>query len=77
MLALDNMQNRPIRGSSAWTSYSVVLDVPPEAQWIAFGILLAGPGRAWLDGLQFEAVGADVARTDTITLPKRPNLRFE
>jgi hypothetical protein len=71
------MQGRPIKGTLDWRRYEIVLDVPPEADVIGFGIVLSGPGRAWVDGLQFEAVGADVARTDTVVLPKQPNLRFE
>ena len=31
-LKLDNMQNRPIRGTSEWNLYSCVLDVPPETR---------------------------------------------
>jgi len=76
-LGFDNMQGRPIKGTLDWGRYEIVLDVPAEAHVIGFGIVLSGPGRAWLDGLQFETVGADVARTDTMVLPKRPNLRFE
>jgi hypothetical protein len=77
MLAFDNMQGRPIKGTHDWRRYEIVLDVPPEAAAIGFGILLSGPGRAWMDGLQLETVGTDVPRTDTILLPDRPNLRFE
>jgi hypothetical protein len=77
VLGFDNMQGRPIKGTLDWKRYEIVLDVPPEADVIGFGIVLSGPGRAWVDGLQFEAVGADVARTDTVVLPKQPNLRFE
>jgi hypothetical protein len=77
VLGFDNMQGRPIKGTLDWRRYEVVLDVPAEARVIGFGIVLSGPGRAWLDGLRFETVGADVARTDTMVLPKRPNLRFE
>jgi hypothetical protein len=77
VLGFDNMQGRPIKGTRDWGRHEIVLDVPPEADVIGFGIVLSGPGRAWLDGLRFEAVGADVARTGTVVLPKQPNLRFE
>ena len=77
VLGFDNMQERSIKGTLEWSRHEIVLDVPPEAHVIAFGIVLTGPGRAWIDGLQFETVGTDVARTDTVVLPKRPNLRFE
>lgn len=77
MLAFDNMQGRPIKGTQDWRRHEIVLDVPPEAHAIGFGILLSGPGRVWVDELKFEAVGADVPRTDTFNLPDRPNLSFE
>src|SRR5205823_1432543 len=38
-LAFDNMQQRPIKGTSEWQKYQIVLDVPADAQEIAFGIL--------------------------------------
>jgi hypothetical protein len=62
-LALDNMQNRPIKGTTGWQRYYVVLDVPKDATRIAFGILLDGPGEVWLNGTKFEIVGLDVPAT--------------
>src|SRR5215212_2763747 len=46
-LAFDNMERRPIKGTSDWTAYDVVLDVPENSAAIAFGILLAGKGQVW------------------------------
>jgi hypothetical protein len=77
VLAFDNMQNRPIAGTRAWARYDVVLDVPGEASGISFGLLLSGAGQAWMDGLRLEVVGPDIATTDRLVLPKRPNLSFE
>jgi hypothetical protein len=76
-LAFDNMQGRPISGTREWRRYEVVLDVADDARWISFGILLSGPGEAWMDSLGFEVVGSDVATTDVLVLPKRPNLSFQ
>ena len=42
-LAFDNMQDRPITGTSGWAPYSVVVDVPETAHAVAFGALLDGP----------------------------------
>lgn len=36
-LKLDNMQNRPIKGTSEWNLYSCVLDVLPETEIINIG----------------------------------------
>lgn len=61
--AFDNMQRRPIKGTRGWTSYDVVLDVPGDATGIAFGVLLSGPGKVWINDLKFEVVGPEVATT--------------
>lgn len=77
-LAFDNMVNRPIHGSADWQKYEIVLDVPENSVAIAFGILLAGKGQVWLDGIQFEVVGKDVPTTDLGASPKQPrNLDFK
>jgi hypothetical protein len=70
-LAFDNMQERPIRGDSGWVEHSVVLDVPAEALAIAFGVLLHGSGRVWIDGVRLEAVDASVP----VTAAPQPQLR--
>lgn len=77
-LAFDNMGKRPIKGTTDWTRYEVVLDVAPSAKNLAFGLLLAGPGQSWLNDLQFEMVDSSVAATDTaggpsISLPSDLN----
>src|SRR5690349_8293284 len=48
MLGLDNMQDRPIKGTTDWQRYEVVLDVPQESVHVAFGLLLEGKGQVWL-----------------------------
>jgi beta-lactamase regulating signal transducer with metallopeptidase domain len=63
-LAFDNMGQRPIRGTTDWKRYDVVLDVAPGAKHLAFGLLLDGPGQTWLNDLKFEVVDASVAVTD-------------
>lgn len=76
-VAFDNMQRRPIKGTTGLQSYAVVLDVPQEATAIAFGILLAGTGAVWLNDVSFEVVGTDVPTTG-VERPKGPtNLGFE
>jgi hypothetical protein len=62
-LAFDNMQGRPIKGTSAWQRYEVVLDVPDSAKGIAIGILLEGSGAVWINGASFEVVGLSVPVT--------------
>jgi hypothetical protein len=62
-VAFDNMQERPIKGTTDWQKYEVVLDVPQDATGIFYGILLGGTGEVWLNSAKFEVVGADVPAT--------------
>jgi hypothetical protein len=59
VLAFDNMQDRPPKG----TRLDATRDRPraaPEATFISFGILLSGAGQAWIDDLSVDVVGRDV-----------------
>ena len=62
-LAFDNMDDRPIQGTTDWAPYDIVLDVPRNAASMAFGMLVSGAGEAWVDGATFEIVGNDVPTT--------------
>ncbi|MFT3713540.1 MAG: hypothetical protein QM817_38275 [Archangium sp.] len=66
VLAFDNMQNRPLRGTSSFEWYSVVLDVPAEAERITFGVLLHGPGAVFIRELAFGEVDPAIAVTDLV-----------
>jgi hypothetical protein len=70
--AFDNMQGRPVHGTSDWTPYSVVLDIGQSATGINFGILLDGTGTVWMSGVKFEVVDDTVPVTDTIGTPNEP-----
>ena len=82
-LAFDNMQKRAIKGTTDWSRYEIVLDVPERAEEIAFGILLSRQGQVWLDDVQFEVVSKAVPTTsdslaDARDVPRTPvNLGFE
>ena len=78
-LAFDNMNARPIKGSSDWARYDIVLDVAKEAKSICLGILLQGQGKVWLSGVSFEAVSTAVPTTVADgRMEKNPaNLNFE
>jgi RNA polymerase sigma factor (sigma-70 family) len=90
-LSSDYMGGRPIKGTTDWKQYAVVLDVPKEgAAQISFGVLLAGKGQVWVDDFKFEAVGNAVKTTGKARepgkaavglakgLPREPkNLDFE
>jgi hypothetical protein len=76
MLAFDNMQNRPIKGTADWQRYEVVLDVPQESINIAFGILLHGIGQVWISDIQFASVGSDIPTTGESLSDQPTNLEF-
>jgi hypothetical protein len=61
--AFDNMQNRPIKGTTEWTPYSVVLDASANAQGVFFGTLMTGKGQLWIRDWRLEIVGPDVPST--------------
>jgi hypothetical protein len=78
-IAIDNMQNQPIKGTTGWQRNEVVLEVPKDATRVAFGILLNGPGQVWLNSTKLEIVGSGVPTTNLNEnqLPGQPvNLEF-
>ena len=76
--AFYNMQDRPIKGTTSWANYAVVLDVDPHATAIAFGILMEGKGAVWMNDVKFEAVNEDVQVSQFPARPSAPvNLDFE
>lgn len=81
MLGFDNMRDRPIKGTTSWRRYEVVLDVTEASLEVAFGVNLAEQGRVWADDFEFEEVGDDVVPTDLLEgvpdLPEPINLDFE
>lgn len=62
-LSFDNMHNRPIKGTTDWKEYDIVLDVPDKASNIAFGALLNQTGQIWIDNVHFEIVDNTVPVT--------------
>jgi hypothetical protein len=70
-LAFDNMGNRPIKATTRWTRYEVVLDVAPSANQIAFGLLLAGKGEVWMADLNLESADEN-SPTTGLSQPRQP-----
>ncbi len=57
-VGFDNMENRGIKGTTDWKEYAIELDLKPnKAENIAFGGLLAGKGKMWLDNLKITIDG--------------------
>jgi hypothetical protein len=72
-LVLDNMQDRPLRGTTDWTEATIVLDVAEQARELRFGALLAGGGAVDLTRLRFEEVGDDTPTTTAIVMSPLPD----
>lgn len=68
-LAFDNMRSRPIRGTTEWARYEIVLPVAPNSSSISFGALLNASGTVMMRNMQIEAVDEDSA---TAPSRKRP-----
>jgi len=83
ILSFDNMDSRPARGTTSWTRYEIVLDVPADSIDIAFGFfLIQGSGKVWGDSFKFERVDSTVPVTApapaAAVLSKQPiNTDFE
>jgi len=82
-LSFDNMNGRPIKGTTDWAKYEIVLDIPGNASLISYGALLDGTGQIWFDNLSFEIVDNNVPTTSSVTGKKSAthdeptNLDFE
>jgi hypothetical protein len=77
--SFDNMENRPVRGTSEWVRREIVLDASANAFAIAIGALLVGCGQIWIDDLSLEVVPKETPTTaPEYDLPLAPtNLDFE
>jgi len=81
-ISFDNMEDRSITGSTEWTKYEIVLDVPLNATNLAYGALLSGTGKIWFDDVSFEIVDKSVPTTgkesqNLMPLSEPANLGFE
>ena len=67
-LAIDNMQDRGVTGTTDWERYEVELPVPAEATRVVFGALLPANGTGWFDSLKLEVDGAAYPGSDNVAL---------
>ena len=66
--AFDDMEDRYLNGTTDWTYYEIVLDVPDTAAIIYIGAHLYGRGQVWVDDCAFEVVDESVEVTDKYRL---------
>ncbi|HSK04219.1 MAG TPA: erythromycin esterase family protein [Kofleriaceae bacterium] len=71
--AFDNMSDRRITGTAAWTAAAVEVDVPADGETLVIGVMLVGSGTAWFDDLALEvtevAPPPPIAIEGTVTDP--------
>ncbi|MDP3208909.1 MAG: hypothetical protein Q8M65_07155 [Rhodoglobus sp.] len=69
-LAFDNMEARPpVSGTTDWTRYACVLDVPEEATALFISNILSGRGELFWADVRFEVVDDSVPVTDMQAVP--------
>lgn len=59
-LAFDNMQQRPVKGTTDWKMYETTLPYPGDADAIYVGGILTGKGQAWFDEFVVTIDGNDM-----------------
>ncbi len=77
-IAYYGMTDRPVTGTTDWTRYDIVLDVPADAGTIGFGYILFG-GAAWARDFKLEPVstGVPVSAFAQTIMPDAPvNMDF-
>jgi serine/threonine protein kinase len=51
-LFFDNMNDRPVRGTTKWSKYAIETQLPEETRWLNYGVLLVGRGILWADNFR-------------------------
>jgi hypothetical protein len=46
----------PVRGTTGWLKYSVLLDVPANSEMLEYGVRLQGAGTVWVDDVTVEVM---------------------
>lgn len=61
LIAFDNMNKRPVKGTTDWTKYEITLEMDPaKTKQIVIGGLLVGKGKIWLDNFSVSVDGRDI-----------------
>ena len=55
-LEVAEMRNDAVHGTVEWTRYEIALRIPDEAEAVEVGMLVFGPGIAWLDDAVLDVV---------------------
>jgi hypothetical protein len=60
VLASEDMSEKPVTGTTGWTKYEFIFDVPHQARDIAFGLIITGKGKVWADDFTIHADDKEV-----------------
>ena len=55
-LAQNFMLDKPVKGTTGWTRYAIVLVVPPGTDAIEAGVMMRGKGSVWFDDAELDFV---------------------
>jgi hypothetical protein len=55
-MAQNFMADKPVRGTTGWTRYTIVLPIEKGAERIEVGAMMQGKGSLWLDDAELEFV---------------------
>jgi hypothetical protein len=69
-ISFDNACNRQIHESEDWQDWTIVLDVPENSTNIAYGVMLGGSGKVWINEPVLTEVDDDVETTDCACMSK-------
>lgn len=58
----DNMNSRPVIGSTEWKKYEIVFEVPEKCA-VFYGVIINGSGKIWFDNINFEIVDNSTPKT--------------
>lgn len=78
-LGFYNMGDRPIKGTTDWKRYDIVLDVPAGSTTINYGFFVAGgKGAGWADAFSLDSVEKSVPVSNPLPANSKPvNMNFD
>jgi hypothetical protein len=71
LLAADSSRTAYPKITDQWTRVRFVVDVPPIAAELNYGVTLTGKGTAWVDDLRLTTVDPDIVAITGTALPKQ------
>jgi hypothetical protein len=69
-LAFATTQGRDVKGTNDWHEHVVMLPLHADARQLAFGVLISGSGKAWVDDLELTVDGVPFASAPKVERPK-------